>query len=383
MCLLAGSFSANAQSLSSAQRDSLLKAPQGTIVHLDGLLSTGIKKVPYQKLVMPGPQFLISDDPEYIRIPEAIVMQEDVVPGAVRLYVYNVNGVVEPEMIDRKITTVIKNTGTEEMSIRMLRYSSQKPSKNYFHIGKQGLADYFASEMSSEIRKVAPGDVLPIDEALENHIVKYDELVHGFYEFVIDQPGQISVLQTGTDVNSKVALERIDSVVPNSHVNAGRGIFGVSNYKITNEEAIDTKNGVVQLVVADGEDDPWIQGTVGTDQEAARNAGNYGVMYEVNLKWKSSDGKGLALVTWNSRSADNKWCGGMATTMVLHNGKLANGITQLPADRLVTKAAPEAILVQIFEPVPGQEEQEIKFTYSPPGASCLPTPLVFIPIDLK
>lgn len=87
--------------------------------------------------MVPGPQFLISDDPEYIRIPEAIAMQEAVSPGAVRLYVYNVNGVKEPQKIPRKITAVLKNTGKEELHLRMLKYSSQKPSTNYFQIGKQ------------------------------------------------------------------------------------------------------------------------------------------------------------------------------------------------------------------------------------------------------
>ena len=138
----------------------------------------------YQKTVLPGPQFIISDDPEYIRVPEAIALKEAVVPGAVRLYVYNVNGVKEPVKIDRKIIAVLKNTGKQPMHVRMLKYSSQKPSLNYFQIGKQGLADYFASNGSELIRTVAPGKSISIDEKLDKHVVKYDELVHGFYEFV-------------------------------------------------------------------------------------------------------------------------------------------------------------------------------------------------------
>jgi len=91
----------------------------------------------------------------------------------------------------------------------------------------------------------------------------------------------------------------------------------------------------------------------------------------------------LALVTWNSRSADNQWCGGMAASMVVSEGKFPAGIIQLPNDRLITKKAPEAILIQVFKPTGNGEEQTLKLTYSPPGASCLPTPLIFIPVDLK
>jgi len=372
-----------AQLPSAAQQAQLLQAKQGAVVTLENMLSTDIRKIDYDKTILPGPQFIISDDPEYIRLPEAMVLREQVQPGAVRLYVYNVNGVKEPHQMERRITALIRNTGNQEMSIRMLRYSSQPASKNYFQVGRQGLADYFAAQPSEMVRKVAPGGLLPIDERLETQVVKYDELVHGFYEFVIDQPAEISVLQTGVDTPSEVAYARIDSVVPNSHVNAGRGLFGVSNYRIANAEPLDTKDGIAQLIVADGNDDPWITGTVGEAQEPARNAGNYGVLYDVKLKWKSSDGKGLALVTWNSRSADNQWCGGMALTMVMDNGVHPAGIVQLPSDRLITKAAPEAIVVQVYKPEPGVDEQEIRFTYSPPGASCLPTPLVFIPVDIE
>ena len=354
----------------------------GSILKLEGFLRTDFPKIEFNKTVLPSPQFIISDDPEYIRVPEAIALQEDVMPGAVRLYVYNVNGVKEPEKMKRKITAVIKNTGTEVMSIRMLKYASQKPSTNYFQVGKQGLEDYFASHVVKDVRKVKPGEVIAIDEQLEKNIVEYDELVHGFYEFVVDQPAQISVLQTAPEVSGPKAFARIKNVIPHSHGNAGRGLFGTSNYSITSNDTLDTKNGISQLIIADGKDDPWIEGTIGAGKAYARNAGNYGVLYNTKIKWKSTDGKALALVTWNSRSADNKWCGGMGLTMELFDNNGKKVIRQLPTDALITKASPELILVEIYKPDPSKPIQEINFTYSPPGASCLPTPLILVPIDL-
>ena len=373
-----------AQVVTKEHNAAILQSRQGGIVLLPGLLSEkGIPSVEYKKMVLPGPQLLIADDPEYIRIPEGISFQEDVQPGSVRLYLYNVNGVKEPAKIDRKITAVIKNTGSAVMHIRMLKYSSQKPSGNYFKIGKEGLADYFASKGDNRIRNVKPGEAIAIDAKMEANVVKYDELAHGFYEFVIDQPGQISVIQTDLQTSGPKALARIKTVIPAKGQNAGRGIFGVSNYKITPGQVLDTKNGAVQLVVADGEKDPWVEGHEGSGAKWARLDGNYGVMYDINIKWKSTDGKGLALVTWNSRAGDNNWCGGMAASMVVSKGKFDSGIIQLPSDRLTTKKAPEAILIQVFSPAANGEEQTIHLTYSPPGASCLPTPLVFIPVDMN
>lgn len=383
LALICSSVQLNAQNIKNVDAANLLKAKQGNVVLMEDFFAIKPDDIKYNKVVLPGPQFIISDDPEYIRIPEAIALQEAVQPGAVRLYVYNVNGVKEPVKIDRKITAVIKNTGKQKMHIRMLKYASQKPSTNYFQIGKQGLADYFASSGNEQVRVVEPGAAIAIDEKLERNVVKYDELTHGFYEFVIDQPGEISIIQTDLNTPGPVALKRIKTVVPTGHKNAGRGLFGVSNYKVNVTDVLDTKNGVAEIIVADGKKDPWVVGVEGTSGKESILAGNYGVMYEVEMKWKSTDGKGLALVTWNSRSADNQWCNGMAATMVVSKGKFKEGIIQLPNDRLVTKAAPEAILIQVFPPAKNGEEQTIKFTYSPPGASCLPTPLVFIPVDMN
>lgn len=374
----------NAQQLKPQLHEALLQGKQGGIVELPNYITRNFPFIDYQKVVLPGPQYLISDDPEYIRVPEGIAMQEQVKPGVVRLYIYNVNGVKEPHKMDRKITAVIKNTGNAPMHLRMLKYSSQKPSINYYKIGKEGLADYFASEGNSEIITVKPGQTIPIDQKLEENIVSYDQLVHGFYEFVTDQPGVISIIQTAPSTPGPEALTQIEEVLPpKSHSGAGRGIFGVSNYEVKNKEVIDTKNGPAQLILADGDIDPWVLGKESSTRQQAVLAGNYGVMYEIELQWKSTNGKGLALVTWNSRSADNRWCGGMATTMIVSEGKFSEGIQQLPKEELITKKAPEAILVQIFEPTGDGELQTLKLTYSPPGASCLPTPLIFIPVDMK
>ncbi|MCU7694769.1 copper amine oxidase [Haoranjiania flava] len=375
--------SAPAQHLSAQLNSVILNTQQGHILQLPGFLTEKLPSIDYQKVVLPGPQYIISDDPEYIRVPEIIAVKEAVQPGSVRLYVYNVNGIKEPGKIDRKITAVIKNTGTGNMHMRMLRYSSQPPTTNYFLAGKNGLRDYFLSKPDEKSRLVKPGAIIPIDEKLERQLVKYDELVHGFYEFVIDQPAEISILQTSPETPGPKAAARITEVASSRHTNAGRGLFGVSNYLIIAKDTLDTNNGPVNLIVADGKSDPWVIGKDASTGGLAKLAGNYGVMYNIEMKWKSTNGKGLALVTWNARAGDNKWCGGMANTIIISKGKFKEGVVQLPANELLTKAAPEAVLVQIFPPGKQGEIQTIHMTYSPPGASCLPTPFVFIPVDMK
>lgn len=371
-----------AQPADTVVQSALWHAQQGRVVVLPGFFSGNIPELAYRKSVLPGPQLVISDDPEYIRDAEGLALREKVQPGTVRLYAYNVNGVTQPAKMPRKITALLKNTGNGAMHLRFEKFSSQLPSENYYQIGKQGLADYFASKGSDSVRTIQPGEVVPVDPGRERQVVQYDELVHGFYEFTIDQPGEVSIVQTSPDTYGPVALDRIHSVIPTSHANAGRGLFEVCNYEVVPEKVLDTREGPVALVVADGKRDPWITGKEGNTKQVMVLSGNYGVVYTIEVKWKSSDGKGLALVTWNPWTHSGQWCGGMANTMVVSEGKYRGGIIQLPSDQLTTKGAPEAILVQVFLPSPGKKEQTIKLVYSPPGASCIPTPLVFIPISV-
>ncbi|MBO9727293.1 MAG: copper amine oxidase [Chitinophaga sp.] len=374
---------AHAQGVSSALNQVIINTPQGHALQVPGLLSEQLPSLNYQKIVLPGPQYLISDDPEYIRVPEGVALREPVQPGTVRLYLYNVNGVQEPQKMDRKIAAVIKNTGSQPMHIRMLKYASQKPTTNYFFAGKQGLADFFASKPETTAREVKPGASICLDPIQDKAVVKYDELVHGFYEFVIDQPGEVSIVQTDLKTPATVAAARVKTALATKqYAGAGRGTYGISNYRIIAKDTLDTKNGLAQIVVADGEKDPWVIGKEATTGELKSLDGNYGIIYHIDVAWKSSDGKGLALMTWNPRGDNSQWCGGMANTMIVSGGKFKEGIIQLPGNQLVTTKAPEAILVQIFTPSKDGSVQQIHLTYSPPGASCLPTPLVLVPVDL-
>jgi hypothetical protein len=372
---------ADSQFVTDNQNQAILQSVQGAGINLTGFLNNKLPLIGYRKIVLPGPQYIISDDPEYIRVPEAIAVREKVQPGTVRLYLYNVNGILEPAKVERKITAVIKNLGSSNMNLLMLRYSSQEPSSNYYGIAKKGLTDYFISQPESKSRVIRPGQIMPIDEQLEKNVVKYDELAHGIYEFVIDQPAEISVIQTDPQSSGAEAATRIKEVHPSSHTNAGRGLFGTSNYLVIVNDTISTSDPASSLVVADGVIDPWINGIDASSGRIIKLEGNYGVIYNIEANWKSPDRKGLALVTWNALS-EGKWCGGMTNVMKVSKGKFKEGIIQLPSDKLITEGYPEAVLIQVFLPDPVKNIQKISLTYTPPGASCLPIPLIFIPVEL-
>lgn len=357
---------------------SILAAKPGDIVNMGDFLSEDYPRIPYTKQAG-GPQMVFSDDPEYFRVPEGIGTREKVNPGRVRMYVYHVNGTTETA---RRITAVIDNLGDKPMSLRMLRYASEGPSKNYHAVGKGGILKFLKSQPARQARVIPPGESTALDPNLEDLAPEFDELVHGFYEFEIDQPARLTTLQTDMDTSGVVASARLTTPVQSArHSGAGRGYFPFSDYTVEGAETYDTSSGPAQLVVADGVDDRWITGHDFSTTMPAQNKGNYGVLYNISLDWTSADGRALALVVWNARS-QSQWCGALAHAIGVSAGRHPAGIVEVPRDSLVIKGAPEAVVLQVFAPPRKGQTSKIELTYTPPGASCLPTPIVFVPVEL-
>ncbi len=368
--------SANA-SLSPADERALLRGKRGQAIQLPGADFTNLPMVPVQKTAG-GPQYVFSDDPEYFRVPEGIGMSEKVKPGVVRIYVYHVNGTTGTL---KKISTVIENLGKEPLKVRFLKYASTGPSNDYFKVGKGGLVQYFESKPERKWREIPVGAAEPLDLRMDAARVKFDELVHGFYEIEITQPARLSTVMCDPDVPAGEAARRNQVQPPKKKgEGAGRGSFAPSDYDVTTkaDAVVDTADGAKHIIVADGKTDPWIRGTDGSRNSATELKGNYGVIYRIKFKLKSSDGRGMAVVMWNPHS-EAMWCGGMAAAVKVTGGQFPGGIVEVPSDKMHIKGKPEHVLVQRFDPPAKGRTRTIEIVYSPPGASCLPVPIVLVP----
>jgi len=357
----------------------ILAAEQGGVVEITELPLADLPSVPYTK-TSGGPVFLISDAPEYIRVPEGAVLRERVEPGRVRLYIYNCNGLEDQT---RRISTVIENVGNDTLHFRFLRYAFQGPDLDYAKVAKEALWDYFTSTPQSDRHAVPVGRRAPLDLAMESARVRPNELVHGFYDIEIDQPARISVVQTDPATPGPVASARVEKAVLLEHFGAGRGLYPFSDNTVVTPPGyvLDTAGGPQQLVVADGKIDPWIVGKDGSTGNRTRDEGNYGVIYSIRIPYSTSDGRALALLTWNPHS-QGKWCGVMHNVVRVNKGKFPEGLVRLPSNRTVITADEPlaAPLIQVFPPLPGGRAGTIEITYTPPGACCLPTPLLLIPV---
>jgi hypothetical protein len=158
-------------------------------------------------------------------------------------------------------------------------------------------------------------------------------------------------------------------------------LFLTNDFKVVNERGfvLDTASGPMRLVLADGRNDPSIKGRDGiTGTEPVKDGGNYGVMYRIRLKRSSSDGRGLALLM-TKPGRGGKWCGAQSGAVQVNRGVWAGGTVAIPADRVAYGNPGEMVLLQEYPPLRKGATSDIEILYSPPGASCIPTPMLLVP----
>jgi hypothetical protein len=381
--------SASAGAGSAETEQTLLRSTgQGVVVKLDALAAarTSLPRVPFVITPEPGPQFLFSDKPEYFLSGNGIALDEEVKPGTVRLYLYHVP---EPRGGPKTISAIVQNLGNKPLSLRFLRRAFPAPSGDYPQVAKRALLAYFESQAEASPRTVPPGERVVLDPRLDLAIATKDQLVHGFYEFEIDQPARVAVFQRNPDQASVDIVEQLPKLRSSlegkdNPSGAGRGLFLTSNLALTNAPGfvLDTTNGPMQLIIADGKRDAWVQGFDKIENKAARNVGNYGVLYRIRLTRASSEGRGLALL-FCRLEANNQWCGRVAAAMRISGGVWPAGLVPIPSNQVSFGEPGEMVLLQKFPPVPAGQTETIELEYSPPGAACLPTPLLFVPYDSK
>ena len=365
----------------------------GGRVALDGF---DFKAVPELKPVitdLPGPQFLLSDRPEYFRTGDGVAMQETVRPGDVRLYLYHVP---TPDAGPKKITAVIENLGDGPLHVKFTKVIVPKVSKDYQKMGKQAQAELLGPDDPAAKRfdlTVPAGKTVLLDKGLDALRLTNDDLVHGIYAFGVDEPAKISVLQTAPDADATKAvatLAKLPQILPGWHASgAGRGLFAGANKAVTVAAPYDPATGPRQIMWADGTNEAWMTGrdslaaadpSLGDAEPADK--GHYGVVYRLSIPYVAGDGRDVSLLAYNPR-AGGKWCNKQAVAVrVVTPGRLPtgrDGLVNVPADDVRYAGPPEAVLVQRF--AAKAEGGQIELLYTPPGASCLPVAFLLVPVE--
>ena len=369
----AGVFSAS-NSVSAANDQTLSQASAGDLVTLSDF-NFSVPSIPLKIAPAQGQaQLLLSDNPEYTST-NGVLLREAVEPGTVRLYIYQVISGSTPKVI----TSVIRNLSSSPMKVSFSKCARVKPSAAYNRVAQDALDIFLSGSMTCNGFTVPPNGKAVIDSGLEKFSATNDQLTHGIYEFDVDQPAVVTVFARDTWQNSVSVVDNLP-ILPRNENGAGRGRFPVSNFTVESA-AVDSTSGPFQFIVADGQTDHWVAGNdTLAGISGVENVGNYGTFYRFRIKYTTSDGRGLALVVTNP-TGGNDMCRYLATAMGVSSpdGLVPAQTVRIPNGDEMLNVNPDVVVIQKLPPLTAGRTGTVDLLYSPPGAACLPTPLVFVP----
>ncbi len=370
-------------------QSALATAKPGEVIRTTFDSISDVERIPLSIKSDPdAPLLVFSDKPEYFRTGNGIAMRERVSAGRVRFYAYHV-----PVPIDgsKRVIAIARNEGDSPVTLRETRAARPKMGGDYHRIAREGMIAMFNPPLDEPVsRVIAPGSLVVIADSGE--VDRRDLLLHALVEFSIDGPlvletaqvdGAVDVADVARVQEAMAGLELLPQILPGQRASgAGRGQFKDNTFDVApRDEAIyDTAMGVRQIVVADGQDDPWLSGIDSITGEPTINKGNYGAVYRIRVPYTSSNGKRLAVLMVTART-DNQWCRAATAVVRVNDGLHAGGVIELPRDAVRFYQIPEAVVVQTYDATKPDEKGTIEIDYTPPGACCLPTPILLVPID--
>lgn len=372
-----GALAAGAMELPASMQAELRQAERGNLLALPDY-----HVIPTVRSPTAGPALLFCDMPEYLGDHNGVSLEENAGPGACRLYIYHVPGTPDSP---RTVSTVVQNLSPRVLTVKFSRYGFPRPGDDYPDIGVEGLMQFFTGRDLPAPLAIPPGGRAVLDPKLDATVAHDPQLVHAFYEFTLDGPARIAVLQRDPGQSSTNALDtlpRLPRQFPGRRPSgAGRGLFPTADFLVCNAPGtvIDTAEGMQRLLLSDGRRERWAAGTDGLSGGiTVTNNGNYGMIYHARLSYISSDGRGLALLVGAPERryggetrpkaavevSDGRWKGGWVAV---------TGAGDPPARRGIVE------VVQEFPAAPPGVTNTIDLTYSPPGGSSLPTPIYLAP----
>jgi hypothetical protein len=266
------------------------------------------------------------------------------------------------------------------LTARFTHYALARPGTDYAVMGVEGLMQYFTGQGLPPPFSVAPLGRIVLDQKLDETVAADPTLVHALYEFDLDGPARVCVLQRNPNQSSTQMAGELPPLPRTDHSGAGRGLFPNADFAVTNADGsvIDTTQGVQRLVLADGASDRWVLGTDAlSDYRTVTNKGSYGVMYHISLAYTSSDGRSLAILIGAPGGRRGSESRPMAAVKI-SGGIWPGGWVALSTGEPIRRRGAAAV-IQVLPPPSRGTTNVLEMIYSPPGGSSLPTPVFFAP----
>lgn len=286
---------------------------------------------------------LFSDSPEKPRSPG--VLYRDAVSGRARLLGYHVNALGVPA----RLFIVARNLEARPVRITRTRAGAVAPSNIEGTLGQGALLDYFASSPEAPI-EVPPGGSVPLYAS--------PTLANGYGASVmhdIETDGRVEVsfaiLEGGQEATPE-ALAALRVLPPDGVHHRGTFPGAVRRLSVTLDRL------PARLNLGDGDSDASLEGVDALTGKPVRLAGNYGVLYEVEVR-----GAANAVVALSPRA------GAYRGALQVEDGARASTL-RVPNSGVLSRAESPLLLWRA-------ENDRLNLRFVPANGSHLPVSLVF------
>ena len=337
--------------------------------------STIMHRLPIETIDTGG-TLIFSDSPEYVR--KNGILYTDTVRGDARILFYHLNDTG----VKKKLAVIVENAYPVKNKIEITRGGFALPDNNFLSVGKATQQIYMQDNFHDTIT-LAKGERKLFQAEMDNVTIDAGHLIYGVYDFKSDKPVKIYVLMYPVNANPLKFLDSAKILPKDEH--KLRGTFKRMNRTLKLRKIYDPKvDGIGYVLIGDNKTDFFKKGIDATDGEEVINYGNYGVNYTLEFRTKSTTRFCLAPL------------GGYYAGVMRYNHAGKVGIIPTPdgkiffGDKVSFEAESLRRLREDGEKIftsrlelseLGNFSGQVKFEYSPPGASNLPVNIILMPID--
>lgn len=315
-------------------------------------------------------QLLFSDNPESIT-GEGIAYR-DRVSGYARVYVYHANAEVQPKYF----LTWLINRSDEPVTVRVFREAIGGPGVDYGFIGQSVLQDYLGPQ-TERIIVVPPGGRELLDPKATRRPVRQYALVHGIYDIEVDGTVEVAVVAVNAMDTDPDTLADYEA---NDPVGFGRGIFDVTERHV-NVTVGDVASGI--LIASGQETDPWVLGHDAVFDRGTYLAGNYGVVYHIDMTVDVTSPKKVRFFMAPGFSGACPMAPSIRITDRDHAYFGANEeglVVRVPHDGNLTMSQADLAAFLGETLVEPGDPRTLRLDFIPPGGSCLAAALIAWPV---
>lgn len=323
-----------------------------------------------------GGTLIFSDSPEYVR--SNGILYTDTVEGDARILFYHLNATG----VNKKLAVVVENAYPLENRVEITRGGISFPSNNFLSVGKATQLMYMHNNFNESF-KLAKGERQLFQHEMNDLIISPGHLIYGVYDFHADNPIKISVIMCPSNADPLTFIDSLNVLPKDEH--KMRGTFKRMNRSIRLVKEYDPNvDGIGYVLIGDNVTDFFKRGIDATDGEEVVNYGNYGINYTIDFYTKS-------LTRFCLSPLGGKYAGAVRFH---HDG--TTGTIKTPEDSIYfgdkTPREPESVkqaredgnavfTMQTEISELGIYNGNVRFEYSPPGASNLPVNIILLPAE--